>query len=122
TGEGFHPCRLDLYPQGRRSAVPCLAVQGGQPPWLPSPARPASHRSAVTHEIAHAISGLIRLQARPRKFSPCTERIVDMNLASTGMRPSCDTDSIRFVALWPQARQKGVEKLLSRLSCLRPLR
>src|SRR5262245_27178153 len=57
-----------------------------------------------------------------RKFSSCIERILDGVLAPAPMRPSCDTDSIRFVADWPQARQKGVENLLSRLSCLGPLR
>jgi hypothetical protein len=65
---------------------------------------------------------LIRRTGLRRKFSPCTERILDMFSGSAGMRPSCDTDSIRVVAVWPQARHKGVENALSRLSSLRAVR
>jgi hypothetical protein len=73
-------------------------------------------------ERLRAIRDLIGPADIHRKYFPCTERIVDKSLIKALLRPFCDTDSIRFVAVWPQARQKAVEFALSLLSCLRGVR
>jgi hypothetical protein len=56
------------------------------------------------------------------KFYPCTERILDNDLSAAEMRPFRDTDSIRFVTVWPQARQKAVEITLSVFTSLQAVR